>query len=87
MYPDLLYSFSSCLSNSSLVKYRVSHCSVLGPLLFIIFVNDMQKLNRGRVIMYAGDTSILNLGTNLEELETATCTNTSQIIQYFESNN
>jgi hypothetical protein len=47
----------------------------------------MSKLNRGRTIMYADDTTILNVGKYLEELETAISTNTSRVIHYFESNN
>jgi hypothetical protein len=37
--------------------------------------------------MYADDTSILNIGENLVNLENVTHTNTNKITQYFETNN
>jgi hypothetical protein len=37
--------------------------------------------------MYADDTSILNVGENLAELEKATCGNTNKVTRYFEANN
>jgi hypothetical protein len=43
-------------------------------------------LNCGRAIMYADDTSILNMGRNLDELGIATSDNISKVIQYFEAN-
>jgi hypothetical protein len=69
------------------VKFGVPQGSVLGPLLFIIYVSDLPKLNCGRAIMYADDTSILNIGRNMDELEIVTSDNISKVIQYFEANN
>jgi hypothetical protein len=50
-------------------------------------VNDHPKLNCGRAIMYPDDTSILNMGRNLDELGIVTSDNISKVIQYFEANN
>jgi hypothetical protein len=69
------------------VKFGAPQGSVLGPLLFIIYVNDLPKLNCVRAIMYADDTSILNVGRNLDELGIVTSDNISKVIQYCEANN
>jgi hypothetical protein len=37
--------------------------------------------------MYADDTSVINVGVNLEERGKITTTNTGKIAQYFEVNN
>jgi retron-type reverse transcriptase len=66
-------------SSSLPVKYGVPQGSVLGPLLFIIYMNDVPKLTGGMSFMYADDTSILNVGENLAELEKATCDNTNKV--------
>jgi hypothetical protein len=50
-------------------------------------VNDVPKLTRGMSFMYIDDSSILNVGENLAELEKATCANTNKVTQYFEANN
>jgi hypothetical protein len=63
------------------VIFGVPQGSVLGPFLFITYVNDFPKLNCGRAIMYADDTSILNVGRNLDKLGKVTNDSTSKVIQ------
>jgi hypothetical protein len=75
--------FSSCLP----VKYGVPQVSIPCPLLLIIYVNDIPKLNSGMTIMYSDDTSVINVGSNLEELGKATSVNTEMVTHYFEVNN
>jgi hypothetical protein len=38
-------------------------------------------------ITYAGDTTVLNVGMNLQELEKSTAVNIGKVTQYFEVNN
>jgi hypothetical protein len=55
-----------CYSNCLPGKFEVHQGSVFGPLLFIIRVNDLTKFNCGRTIMHAANTSVLNVGRNLD---------------------
>ena len=49
-------------SNYENIDVRVSQGSVLGPLLFLIYVNDLQNINSLKVLNFADDTL---LHTNL----------------------
>ena len=57
-------------SESKAVSVGVPQGSFLGPLLFIIYSNDMTKLLRycSSVIIFADDTTIYHAGTNRTEV-------------------
>jgi hypothetical protein len=46
-------------SNSEKIDYGVPQGSILGPLLFLIYVNDFQRCHSEISIQYADDTSII----------------------------
>jgi hypothetical protein len=53
------------------LKYGVSQRSILGPLLFLLCVNDLSKTINGKSkpILFAGDTSIIFTNSNLQDFE------------------
>jgi hypothetical protein len=73
------------LSGNLPVRFRVPHGSVLGPLLFILYLNDVLHPTQGRTVMYAKDTPVLNVGQDINELQKTTSENIDLVKQYFET--
>jgi hypothetical protein len=55
---QLIYDFSNHYSHP--VGY-----GVLGPILVIVYVNDISDPTHGKTIMYADDASIVNIGQDM----------------------
>jgi hypothetical protein len=69
------------MSGSFQIRYGVPQGSVLGPLLFILYINDIPHLTKGRSIMYVDDTSILTVRKDTNELQNTTSNNTGIVEQ------
>ena len=58
-------------SNSQFIRMGVPQGSILGPLLFIIYINDICNLtNKGTIYLFADDTAKYIKGKSSEELQT-----------------
>ena len=56
------------ISDTRSVKLGVPQGSILGPILFLIYLNDMNASDTAsKFIKFADDTSILTNGTSVEE--------------------
>jgi exonuclease III len=74
------------LSSSLSINCGVPQGSVLGPLLFILYINDFPYLMQGKTIIFADDTSILNMGQDTKELQNNTLLNIGRVEKYFDMN-
>ena len=59
----------SYMSSFKNVKAGVPQCSVLGPLLFLIFVNDISSSLLSLTRLFADDNSLFCSASNLEDIE------------------
>jgi hypothetical protein len=60
--------------------------SILGPLLFLIYINDLPLASELLSSLFADDTMLLKSGPNIEELTTLVNTEFQKVVQYFRAN-
>ena len=63
--------FNGIMSSNTRVEYGVPQGSTLGPLLYILYVNDcfdVMSNNSSKIVMYADDTALLSTSTTYADL-------------------
>lgn len=65
-------SVNGAISDSCKVTCGVPQGSILGPLFFIMFINDLSSsIQKSKVILYADDTALFYSSKSMEEIENA----------------
>ena len=80
-------SFNNVESNFQTVRCGVPQGSILGPLLFIIYMNDITMISKkAEVVLFADDTNIFFTGNDPYELESSVVNELSLFSDWFMAN-
>ena len=74
------------LSTSSVVTCGVPQGSILGPLLFLIYVNDMSQAVNCELLLYADDSCLIFSDMDIKKVETTLNLNFSSLCDWFVDN-
>ena len=74
------------LSERVPIKIGVPQGSILGPLLYLIYVNDIGNSCRGNILSFADDTTLYTSNSNLHELYANANVQVNDLYQWFCSN-
>jgi len=78
--------FKSCKSEDQSIECGVPQGSILGPILFIIFINDLHKASSLNIISFADDTTVYTSGNNINETIRTTNIELEKIFEWFCAN-
>jgi hypothetical protein len=77
---------SNNTSKWEIIKHGVPQVSILGPLLFLFYINDLSKIinKDNNMVLYADDTSIIVADSNNSSFETNLNQTFKDISEYFQ---
>lgn len=81
------HTISNHLSDFEIIKHGVPQGSILGPLLFLIYINDIAScINSQKLVLFADDTSVLFKNKNAVDLQADIDLNLKVLSNWFDCN-
>ena len=75
------------LSHKSFAIYIIYICSILGPLTFLIYINDLYKVSsKCQPIVYADDSSLFFNGPDVELLIEMVNSELQKVLEWLKTN-
>jgi hypothetical protein len=70
------------------IKHRVPQGSILGPILFLLYINDLHKIvnYNTKPVMFANDTSVIVSNPDLENFKNDIISSFRQLDDWFKTN-
>ena len=81
-----LVDVSGTFSSKASITCGVPQGSILGPLLFLIYVNDMSAVVKNKLLLYADDSGILVSGKSVLDVEKALTDDMNLVSQWLIDN-
>ena len=79
-------NLGNCYSNPSNITCGVPQGSILGPLLFLVYVNDMPQAVKSNQFLYADDSCLIFQGKDVIEIEKLLNGDFTNICEWFVDN-
>lgn len=61
--------------------------SILGPFLFLLYINDLPNVTKHKTILFADDTTIIIKNRSLETLHSELCVTLNDVVKWLNNNN
>ena len=84
---DPILSINLFNSDYKTIKYGVPQRSVLGPLLFLIFINDLNTaIKHSETFQFADDTCLLNIKKSVKQINKVASKDLKFLVQWLNAN-
>ena len=71
----------------TIMRYGVPQGSILGPLLFVIYVNDIPEIARyAKFILYADDANIILTADSIDQINTQLINLSKSLVEWVNAN-